>query len=76
MDGRKQLLNPHKDNARYLEGDLQTLLDNTDIRKRIEKHSNRITVVAHSTGHGTEDDLALLKNDLEKEGFIVDVVHQ
>lgn len=76
MEGRKQILNPHRENSHYVEGDLQNLFSKTDVRKRIEKHTNRVTVVAHSTGHGTDEYLSLLRKDLEKEDFEVEVVYQ
>lgn len=76
MEGRSEILNPHRDNPHYLQGDIQCLFSKTDIQKRIAKYTKRVTVVAHSTGHGTSDYLTLLRQDLAKEGFEVEVVYQ
>jgi hypothetical protein len=76
MEGMHQLLIPHSENPHYTKGDLQILFMDTAIRRRIAKHTQKVTVIAHSTGHGTEEYLNLLKADLEEEGFIVSVVQQ
>jgi hypothetical protein len=75
-EGKKQLLNPHPDNPNYQKGDLQQLFAETAVKDRIAKHTKKVTVVAHSTGNGTEEHLGLLVKDLEDVGFEVNIVRQ
>lgn len=74
--GSKEILNPHPENPHYQRGDLKQLLDETDISKRISDHTKRVTVVAHTIGHGTSQYLQDLVADLKKEGFEPSAVHQ
>ena len=76
MQGEHQLLNPHPDYPHYSKGDLKTLLMDSAMRQKISKHTNKVTVVAHSIGHGGEEDLENLVGDLEKEGFAISIVRQ
>jgi hypothetical protein len=76
MEGMHQLLIPHSENPHYTKGDLQILFMDTAIKRRIAKHTLNVTVIAHSTGHGTNEDLDILRNDLENEGFNVTIVQQ
>ena len=75
MQGSQQLLNPHPDYPHYRKGDLKALFMDTAVRAKVSKQTNKVTVVAHSIGHGTEDDLENLKQDLVEHGFEVGVVH-
>ena len=43
---------------------------------RIASHTNKVTVVVHSTGHGTQQNLDDLISDLTGEGFEVTAVKQ
>jgi hypothetical protein len=76
MEGKRKLLNPHPKNPHYEQGDLQRLFMDTAIMKRIADHTKKVTVVAHSTGHGTQDYLDLLLEDLRDQGFEPAVIHQ
>jgi hypothetical protein len=75
-EGRYQLLVPHPERPHYEKGDLHALFVDTVVRQRIADHSKKVTVVAHSTGHGTQEYLELLLQDLRDEGFEPEVVHQ
>ncbi len=76
MEGQHEILNPHPENPHYKKGDVQKLLTATDVKSRIAAHTNKVTIVAHSTGHGTQEYLDDLVSDLESEGFVVTTVHQ
>lgn len=76
MEGRYHLLNPHPKTPHYQRGDLHTLFMDTAVRQRIADHTKKVTVVAHSTGHGTNEYLDLLLEDLRAEGFEPQVIHQ
>ncbi|WP_200242067.1 hypothetical protein [Lamprobacter modestohalophilus] len=76
VEGEREILNPHPSNPHYLAGDLQNLFKNTGIGKRIAGYINQVTVIVHSTGHGTYEYLALLMKDLRAEGFHVQIVYQ
>jgi hypothetical protein len=69
MDGSRKILNPHRDYPHYKKGDLNTLLMDTAIAERLSKHTNQVTVVAHGIGHGTDEYLDLLLEDIRNEGF-------
>ena len=75
VEGDHLILNPHPENPHYLKGDLQTLLQKTELRKRIASYSKTVTIVAHPIGHGTQEYLDMLVSDLEVEGFTVKVVY-
>jgi hypothetical protein len=76
MEGKHQLLNPHPKNPHYQKGDLNALFMDTAIKQQIADHTNKVTVVAHSTGHGTQEYLDLLLQDLRDEGFDPSLIHQ
>jgi hypothetical protein len=74
-EGKRELLNPHPQEPNYLKGDLKNLLAKTEIGKRLSDSTQKVTVIAHSTGHATWQDLEHLVTDLEGSGFTVTVVH-
>jgi hypothetical protein len=76
MQGKNVLLNPHPDYPHYRKGDLRTLFTESTIRQKLSTHTNKVTVIAHSIGHGSEADLEHLKQDLTEHSFEVTVVHQ
>lgn len=76
VQGKRLLLNPHPDKPHYRKGDLQKFLDDTGLRQQITTESKNVSLIAHSVGHGTEKDLALLHEDLWEAGFEVTVVRQ
>lgn len=76
IEGQNEILNPHRENPHYQKGDVQKLLADTDVKSRITDHTKKVTVVAHSTGHGTQEYLDDLVADLVSEGFEVTTVHQ
>lgn len=75
-EGMYQLLIPHPESPHYEKGDLIALFKDTAVKQRIAGYTKKVTVIAHSTGHGTEAYLDLLLQDLREEGFEPTVVHQ
>ena len=76
MEGTAELLTPHPDDPEYRKGDLKRILNESNMRSRIASHTNKVTVVEHSTGHGTQQNLDDLISDLTGEGFEVTAVKQ
>lgn len=72
--GNKILLNPHQTKPHYRKGDLHDFLDQTGTRQKIAAEPKSVVLTVHSTGHGTEKDLELLREDLWEMGFEVKVV--
>jgi hypothetical protein len=73
MAGDREILNLHPDYPSLRLGDVAALLEKEAVRSMIGKAPRRCTVVAHSAGHGSVDDLAMLLRDLTEEGFAVAV---
>ena len=73
--GGQELLNAHPRNPHYMSGDLQHMLDISELRPLISrKESIKAVVICHPAGHGTEEYLNLLLDDLCKERFDPQVV--
>ena len=68
-EGERAILNPHPDNPHYLTGDLQKVLELAEIKSRLSKTSNKVTIVSHPTGHGNEEDLKAIQADVSDLGF-------
>ena len=75
-EGMYQLRIPHPERPHYEKGDLHALFMDTVVRQRVAAHTKKVTVVAHSIGHGTQEYLDLLLADLRDEGFEPVVIHQ
>jgi len=73
--GETDLINLHPENPHYLKGDLIPLIKSGFMNRSLIQDEKVAVVVVHSTGHGTEDYLSLLLDDLESEGFTVEIVH-
>ncbi len=71
MKARRQIINLHPDWASYMKGDLKPLLELEKIEQRLASGKRNALIVIHRTGHGTADDLATLRSDLEEAGFAV-----
>ena len=68
-EGDRAISNPHPDNPHYLRGDLQKVLELAEIKSRISKVSNKVTIVCHPVGNGTEEDLKAIQADVSGLGF-------
>jgi enoyl-[acyl-carrier-protein] reductase (NADH) len=73
-EGNRAISNPHPDNPHYLTGDLQKVLELVEIKNRISKDSNKVTIVCHAVGNGTEEDLKGIQADASDLGFEPQVV--
>ena len=72
--GKKHILNPHRKNPNYVLGDFQELLSEITIDQSINfdrdrKLGQKIFVVVHDVGHGTEEYLNDIVLDIQKSGF-------
>ena len=63
-EGDRAISNPHPENPHYLRGDLQKVLNSAELKSRLSKTSNKVTIVCHPTGHGTEEYLQDIQADL------------
>jgi hypothetical protein len=68
-EGDRAISNPHPENPIYLRGDLQKVLELPEINSRISKDSNKVTIVCHPVGNGTEEDLKAIQADVSDIGF-------
>jgi hypothetical protein len=71
VDGDREILNLHPDDPNLRPGDVKRLLEEESISALLGKGPRKCTVVAHSEGNGSVDDLATLLRDLTEEGFKV-----
>ena len=71
VSGGVDLLVPHPEDPAYRMGDLRLLLGHTAMQREFPMESQRVVVVVHESGYGTERDLDTLVADLEAEGFAV-----
>lgn len=69
--GGQELLNLHPANPHYQRGDLRRLLEKESIVSNLADGPRQAAIIAHASGHGTAEDLALLQSDLREEGFSV-----
>ena len=56
----------------YIEGSVARLIEEEKLGDKL-KEAKCANILVHHIGHGTTKDLATLTNDLEKEGFSVQV---
>jgi hypothetical protein len=68
-EGDRAISNPHPENPIYLRGDLQKVLELPEINSRTSKDSNKVTIVCHPVGNGTEEDLKAIQADVTDLGF-------
>jgi hypothetical protein len=68
-EGDRAISNPHPENPIYLRGDLQKVLELPELKSRISKDSNKVTIVCHPVGNGTEEDLKAIQADVSDIGF-------
>lgn len=74
MLGSEKLVNLNPENPHYQAGSVRKLIDKTNILQDVANtNDKRVNVAVHRSGHGTENDLEALTEDLEREGFRVAV---
>ena len=76
IQGTREILNLNPESPHYQKGGVRRLIEKENIA--LSKNTQGILkciVVTHANeGHGSEDDLNTLKDDLRDEGFAVEVV--
>ncbi len=70
VKGKDIVLNPHGENPVYKEGDLENFLLFSGFSP-VEKN---VAIIVHPEGHGTLQDLNLLKKDLSILGFTYQIM--
>jgi len=71
---RGLILNPHAENPHYLPGDFQRLL-HLPIFDDFNRYDNgKIVVVTHPEGHGTQEYIDLLLDDIKSQGIKFKVI--
>lgn len=71
VDGPLSIAVPHPQTPGYMAGDLQKLLEMSQIRDRLSTHSKTVAVIVHSIGDcETPESLDLIIHDLEQLGFL------
>jgi hypothetical protein len=68
-EGSREISNPHPDNPHYLRGDLQKVLNSAELKSRLSNNSNKVTIICHPTGNGTEGYLQDIQADISDLGF-------
>jgi hypothetical protein len=74
IEGERTIAIPHPHYPNYKRGDLKVLLEATQLEQRLASGSRSATVVVHEAGHGSDDDLRNLHDDLTAAGFEVSEV--
>ena len=69
----KQIVVPNPSTPVYEKGHLKILFEKEKIDK--EKLSTKVAVVCYEEGHGTEEDRKTILEDLESEGFDVEIFY-
>lgn len=69
----KQIVVPNPSTPVYEKGHLKILFEKEKVDK--EKLSTKVAVVCYEEGHGTEEDRKTLLEDLESEGFDVEIFY-
>ena len=59
--GDREFINLHSDNPNLKLGDLKALIDIEEINM-----TKKLVVVIHNSGHGSQNDLTIILNELEK----------
>ena len=71
-NGLNPIVVPNPAYPYYQKGHLKSLLECESLNVD-ELYSSRVYLVCHQDGHGTENDLNLLVEDLKSEGFLPEV---
>jgi hypothetical protein len=70
IKGKEIILTPHADQPNYQSGDLEEFL----IRFNLKPIVKKVIVIVHPNGHGSQNDLDLLIDDLNELDFTHQVV--
>lgn len=72
VKGVKEILNLNPERPDYVKGSIAKLMNSEKLSDKLtgEKQAN---ILIHDIGHGSDDDLTNLINDLKEEGFRVSV---
>ena len=72
VKGAEEILNLNPERPNYVKGSIAKLINSEKLSSKLtgEKEAS---VLVHHVGHGSDDDLTTLVNDLEEEGFKVNV---
>lgn len=71
IEGEREIATPLREYRGYKPGYLTTLLKKEQIEQRLATDSRAAILVVHEDGHGSDDDLRSLRDDLTSAGFAV-----
>jgi hypothetical protein len=76
--GSKKFWNPHRENPHYLPGDFQKLIEKISTTRRLHwdasgRSGEKIFIIVHEIGHGTEAYLENLLLDIKATGYSTQV---
>lgn len=74
VSGGEDVIVPRSDSAAYRLGGVRALLDHPAMHREFPMESNKVVVVVHESGYGTQRDLDTLVVDLDAEGYDVTTV--
>lgn len=72
--GNQKISNPHADYPHYRVGDFQMLLEHPEMQKILGKECRRLILVTQEEGHGRQEDIDLLLEDVSSSGFTFKVI--
>lgn len=72
--GTTRISNPHGDYPHYREGDFQNLLSHPKLKGNLTNEMRRLVVVTQDVGHGRQEDIDLLGEDIANSGFTLKVI--
>ena len=71
VQGRNEISVPHRERPKYERGDLREFTATQCFKSLEPFETDRVVIIVHGTGHGTEDDLKKLKDDLAEAAYEV-----
>ena len=72
VKGSKHILNLNPETPKYVKGSIAKLIESEKIDTDLINEKEAIINIKH-IGHGTDEDMLNLKNDLREEGFKVSI---
>jgi hypothetical protein len=72
--GKTTISNPHGDYPHYREGDFQNLLSHPKLKGILMHEIRRLVLVTQEAGHGRQEDIDLLVEDIAMSGFTFKVI--
>ena len=67
--GERKVLSPHPNDPSYRRGDLRLSLAKESLAENLDAAQKQAVIIVHPSGHGSEDDLSALQDDMRDEGF-------